>query len=157
MKKNVLYLILLILFNVFQLAAQSPLYQNVLVSDQGTGNGIGEANTSRNVAVDIIGNIYVVYSGSDGIRVSKSTNRGQSFLPSVQVSTDNLPAEITISSNGTLFVAWGNGGNIYLSKSNDSGSSFTTPQYVGSGSEPHVDTNGSKIYILPRIWFYPLL
>ena len=59
-------------------AAQAPLYSAVAVSGPGTGNSIGQANTSRNVAVDNAGAIYVVFLGSTGIRGAKSTRTAAS-------------------------------------------------------------------------------
>ena len=97
--------------------AQTPLYSDVLVSDVAdTGNSIGRANTSRNIAINKEGEIYVVYSGNSGIRVAKSSNRGQSFLPSVLVANAIGETEIAVNDRGDVFVAWLQGTSILFSK-----------------------------------------
>jgi gliding motility-associated-like protein len=151
-------------------SAQTPLYTEVLISDVGTNNTIGHANTSRNLTVASDGTIYAVFSGSQGIRVAKSTNRGQSFLPSVQVSPTLLAptsslvsgeeAEIEVSGNGTVYVAWNQGLTMYFSYSTDGGTTFSTPTVVGtptlsnlsqpSGNVPHMACYGNNVYLLPQ-------
>jgi hypothetical protein len=91
---NLLIIGLLIFSNAF---SQLPLYNGVTASDTGFSNDIGNANSSRNIAVSNDGVIYVVYTGSSGIRVSKSVNRGQSFLPSVSISAFNAEPEIIVN------------------------------------------------------------
>lgn len=133
--------------------AQTPLYTGVPVSDVGVGNNIGEANTSRNLSIDASGNIYVVFTGSQGIRVAKSTNRGQSFQPSVQVTPDDSEPEIEVADNGHIYVVWTNSfGNIMLSKSTNNGASFSTPTIVGIGGTgaPHMAVKGNKVYVVRR-------
>ena len=83
-------LLLFICFCLAVITSHAQLFSNVLVSDVGSGNNIGSANTDRNVGVDGAGNIYVVFEGSLGIRVAKSTNRGSSFSPSVQIAATNF-------------------------------------------------------------------
>lgn len=133
--------------------AQAPLYSSVAVSDVGTSNSIGNANSSRNVVVDNSGNLYIVFYGSNGIRVAKSTNRGQSFLPSVQVSTEANEAEIAISSNGTIHVSWQSPftSQLMISSSSNSASSFSTPTSLGGfGNSPHMATYGNMVYVLTQ-------
>ncbi|MET4074075.1 T9SS type A sorting domain-containing protein [Hymenobacter sp. UYCo722] len=131
-------------------AAQAPLYSAVAVSDAGTGNNIGQANTSRNVAVDNTGAIYVVFSGSTGIRVAKSTTRGQSYSASVLITTQNSEAEIHAASNGTIYVAWSNGTTVGFSYSTTAGASFSAPVTLGSGGPAHISSFGSNVYVLPQ-------
>ena len=38
--------------------AQTPLFSDIQVSDNGINNSIGSANTSRNIGIDLNGNIY---------------------------------------------------------------------------------------------------
>lgn len=131
-----------------------PLYTAVPVSDIGSPNGIGEANTSRNVAVAPDGSIFVVFSGSAGIRVAKSTNNGASFLSSVLVGQGNYEAEIEIASNGYIYVAWLAGMNVYFTSSTNNGNSFSIPAVIGSissGSGVHIASYGSNVYVLERI------
>lgn len=150
MKKiGVVILSIFVLINIGY--SQAPLYSNVLVSDVGASNTIGQANTSRNIAVDNVGNIYVVYSGSAGIRVSKSTNRGQSFSPSVLVSETNfIETEIAVSDNGTVHVAWSASSSVFISSSYDGGLSFSVPKNIGAGQTPHIATHNNSVYVLPR-------
>lgn len=140
--------------------AQTPLYTAVLVSDTGTNNNIGGANTSRNVGIDVNGNIYVAFTGSKGIRVAKSTNRGQSCLPSVQVSTENAEPEIEVADNGDVYVIWNsNNSRIRLSRSTDGGVTFSTPVTVGNpgaspfpgtNSVPHMAVKGNRVYVITQ-------
>lgn len=140
---------LLFILSTFFSSAQAPLYTDVLISDVGDNNGIGQANTSRNLAVDAIGNIYCVFVGSQGVRVAKSINRGQSFLPSVQVSTVvATEPEINIEANGYIYVTWSVSQTIYLSYSTNDGLSFSNPTSVGTGGTPHLTSYGPHVYIV---------
>ncbi|RNC88405.1 MAG: hypothetical protein ED556_04260 [Winogradskyella sp.] len=130
--------------------AQAPLYSGVPVSDFGTDNSIGSANTSRNVAIDNSGNIYVVYSNSIEIRIAKSVNGGQDFLPSVLVATaTNAEPELTVNDDGIVFVAWIANGNINLTRSVDQAASFETPEIIGASdvTRLHMANFGPNIYI----------
>ncbi|MDB9754683.1 T9SS type B sorting domain-containing protein [Winogradskyella sp.] len=154
--------ILVILMGTTSLYAQTLLFDGTPVSDLGNLNNIGKANTSRNIAIDNVGNIFVVFTGSEGIRVAKSTDRGASFLPSVIVSgaTLNIEPEIIINSQGTIFIAWVENNDIRLSKSVDQGLSYSAALVVGpitlSQVVPenietvHMATFGNNIYISER-------
>ncbi len=136
----------------FGAKAQAPLFSQVLVSDVGTNNNIGSANTSRNLAVDAQGNIGVVYIGSSGMRFAKSINRGQSFLPSVQISTATSGScEVEVADNGNVYVIYSNGSQISLFVSLDGGASFSGPNVLGPGSIPHIASYGSNVYVVPKI------
>ncbi|MCA0427934.1 MAG: hypothetical protein LCH37_10910, partial [Bacteroidetes bacterium] len=121
------------------------LYQKVLVSDVGTSNSIGNANTSRNIAIAPNGMIGVVYVGSQGVRFAKSTNRGQSFLPSIQLSTATSgEAEINLAANGNIYIVHGN--KIYISE--DEGNTFTSNTFSATSVPiPHVTSYGDNVYI----------
>lgn len=113
-------------------AHASPLYTNVQVSDSGTDNSLNYPNTTRKVAVAPNGNIYVVYYGTTGgIRVARSTNRGQSFSASVQVTSTASEPEIAVDANNVVYVAWGTASTDYISRSTDNGQTFSTPTAVG--------------------------
>lgn len=134
------------------LLGQAPLYDGIPVSDTGSDNNIGNANTSRNIAVDTNGSIYVVYTGDAGIRVSKSQDGGQSFLPSVLVSATNAEPGITVNNEGVVFVAWLESGNIMLSNSADGGMTFSVPASVGVGEiSVHMETYHSTVYLIDRL------
>lgn len=133
--------------------AMASLYGGVLVSDLGTGNNIGNANTSRNIAIDTTGVIFAAFTGSQGIRVAKSTNRGQSFTASVQVSSTNAEPEIAVGNNGYVYVCWDNGDSIYLSVSTNGAELFSTPVVVGVGGfeAVHMALYGSNVYLINRL------
>ena len=140
--------------------SQNPLFTGIPVSDIGVNNNIGKANTSRNIATDQLGNIYVVFTGSEGIRVAKSTNRGERFLSSILVANFNSEPEIAINSQGIIFVSWVEGTNIKLSRSEDQGASFSTGISIGSAAisqialeqfeTVHIATFDSNVYISDR-------
>jgi len=136
----------------FFATAQKPLFKRVLVSDVGINNNIGDANTSRNVAIAENGDIYAVFVGSEGVRVSKSINRGQSFLPSIQISdTEYTEPEIAINSEGIIFVSWAKSSNIFFSRSTNNGNTFSKPLNLGEAdtgtNSLHMSTYKSNVYI----------
>ena len=143
--KGLLLFVVLIFF--FKSNGQTPLYSGILVSDTGTVNNIGNANTSRKIAVSKSGIIYVVYTSAVGIRVTKSIDRGQGYLPSVSVTSTNSEAEIIVNDAGFVFVSWSESGNIMLSVSIDQGNTFSTPSVIGTGYlSVHLSVFGSNIY-----------
>lgn len=144
--------LLLFLLHTVCTLAQEPLLKHILVSDVGLGNNIGSANTSRNIAIDKDGTIYVAYTGSLGVRVAKSIDRGAAFLPSVQVDTGNYPPEIALGDDGIIYVAWMSGASIYLSRSLDNGVTFTDSNFVGLGTgfSPHMDVFEDNVYIVDQ-------
>jgi hypothetical protein len=149
--KNLIAIALMLLTAVMPVSGQSPLYSGVLVSDAGSGNSLGQANTSRNVAVDAQGNIGVVYVGSQGLRFAKSTNRGQSFQSSVKLSdVTSGDCEVNVADNGNIYVVYSNGSQISLFTSLDGGATFSAPNVIGSGGVPHVASYGSNVYVVPQ-------
>ncbi|MDG1729328.1 MAG: T9SS type B sorting domain-containing protein [Algibacter sp.] len=143
--------IILVILCTSQVKAQTPLFSAIPVSDEGVNNNIGNANTSRNVAIDSEGSIYVVYTGNKGIRVAKSVNRGQSFLPSVSVTTFNAEPEIIINDQDIVFIAWVESGNIMLSRSVDGGISYSMPVIVGAGLvSVHIAVFENHIYLVDK-------
>ncbi|MEW4923721.1 T9SS type B sorting domain-containing protein [Algibacter sp. 2305UL17-15] len=138
--------------------AQTPLYSNVQVNDNGsTSNRLGSASTTRNVGIDQNGNIYVVYLSPSDIRMSKSVDNGQSYLSSVAVGTSNLGnPEIAVSDNGHVFVSWVDAVNsqIFLSISTDGGLNFSSPKSLGEVAvgdiTAHMVTQGKSIYLVTR-------
>jgi hypothetical protein len=150
-KRTIRFLFLLGWFLITTVHGQSPLYSGVPVSDTGTGNNIGSANTSRNIVVNSIGTIFVVYAKGSEIRMASSLNGGQSFLPSVSViDTDNpnVEPEIAVNEAGVIFIAWAEGGSIHLIK--NTGIDFDNPTSFGIevGNRVHMSTYGSNVYII---------
>ncbi|MCZ8516550.1 S-layer homology domain-containing protein [Paenibacillus filicis] len=132
----------------------APLWNppgGVQVSDAGTSNSISQGNTSRKLAITPDGTIYVLFHGDAGIRVAKSTDRGNSFSPSVQINSSNLEAEIAASSNGNVYVIYSQSGSVYFSKSTDKGATFSTPVNIGAANGTvHMDTDDNYIYIIDQ-------
>ncbi|MFP4844670.1 T9SS type B sorting domain-containing protein [Winogradskyella sp. PE311] len=151
-----------ILISSYQLNSQTLLFNETPVSDVGVSNNIGKANTSRNIAIDNAGNIFVVFTGSNGIRVAKSEDRGATFLPSIQVSavTGNIEPEIIINNQGIIFVAWVENEEIKLSKSINAGLTYSSEIVVGpitisqvtfeDNETVHLSTFDNNLYITDR-------
>lgn len=133
-------------------AYSAVLHNAVQVSDIGISNTISEPNTSRNIGIDSNQNIFVVYHGADGVRISKSIDNGATFLPSIQITTTDAETEINISPTDKIYVAWISGGNIFISSSTDNGNSFSLPQNIGTSSSTtlHMATYNNHVYIIPR-------
>jgi len=151
-------LLLIILFlGLNSSFAQTPLFRQVQISDVGFGNNIGNANTSRNLAITDDGIIYAVFVGSEGVRVAKSINRGQSFLPSVQIdNARSVEPEIAVNNQGFVFVSWVASGSLFFSRSTDEGGTFSVPQVLGRvssggfGSVVHMTTFENNVYLRDR-------
>ncbi|MFP4440668.1 MAG: Ig-like domain-containing protein [Chloroflexaceae bacterium] len=128
------------------------LYPAVPVSDVGTGNSLAEPNSSRMVAVSSDGTIYVAYRGTSGVRVARSTNRGQSFAPSVQISATDAPVSIAVDANGLVYVAYVTAGQVMFSRSTDGGQTFSTPVSAGTSTASSVDiaADAPYVYVLPQ-------
>jgi hypothetical protein len=128
----------------------APLYSAVQVSDVGTGNTLAEPNGSRMVAVSPAGTVYVAYHGADGIRVARSTDGGQSFQASIQITATNAAVSVAVDYDGIVYVAFVTGDEAYLSRSDDEGLTFSAPSSVGAASATGVDiaTDAPYVYIL---------
>ncbi|MBU1189574.1 MAG: choice-of-anchor D domain-containing protein, partial [Gammaproteobacteria bacterium] len=134
-------------------ASAGLLFSGTAVSDAGTDNSIASGNTTRNLAVGADGTIYAVYRGATGgIRVARSVNRGASFQPSVQVSSQNFEAEIAVSTTGIIYVVWADSSSrARISRSLDDGLSFSAPIDAGPASTSvHMATDGSRVYLIDR-------
>ena len=159
-RKSLFGLVVFFIFSALFLPAPtahaSSLYTDVPVSDGFTDNSFNSPNTSRKVATAPNGIIYIVYHGaSAGIRVTRSTNRGQSFSASVQVTSTNAEAEIAVDANNIVYVAWGSGSNVQLSRSTDNGVTFSAPVALGRtypgglGDETaHIALDAPYVYII---------
>ncbi|MDO1502377.1 T9SS type B sorting domain-containing protein [Winogradskyella maritima] len=133
------------------LFSQTPLHSGVAVSDFGISNSIGSANTSKNLATDREGNIYVVYRTDSAIRLARSINGGESFLPSTLVRNfGSSDPEITVGDTGIIYVAWVENGVALLARSLDQGQTFGPPVTVGpmNSITLHMSTYGPNVYIL---------
>jgi hypothetical protein len=128
----------------------SPLHLDVPVSDIGTDNNLADSNTSRKLAVGADGTIYALFrSQTNGIRIAKSVDRGQSFGPSVRVDDDG-EAEIAIANDGDLHVTWIKAGNAVHKVSHDGGATFSSEVTVGPATSAHMAVDGDYVYVIPR-------
>ncbi|MBL8269846.1 Ig-like domain repeat protein [Steroidobacter sp.] len=128
----------------------SALHLDVAVSDIGTDNNIATSSTSRKLAVGADGTIYALFrSATNGIRVAKSIDRGQSFSASVQVSATDGEAEIGIANDGDLHVTWVSGSNAVHAISRDGGVTFSAPVTAGFATSAHMALDGDYVYIIP--------
>lgn len=134
-------------------ALPAALFVNVPVSPAGQTNAIATAATSHNVAVAPNGSIVVAYTGDNGIQVGRSTNRGQSFRPSVQVTDTNTEVDLEIARNGQIYVAWVEDSQVMISRSVDNGKTFSTPALVGMVDSNiiavHLAAQGQVVYLVP--------
>ncbi len=150
----------ILLSNTHKIQAQTSLFGSVKVSDSGTTNTIGSANTSRNIAINNNGTIYIVYRNSTEIRFSKSTNRGQTFSASsfiASVTDEHAEPEIAVNSNGTIFIAWKENEDILFCSSVNAGSSFLAPRVIDTQDTPfdkngvHMATFNAHVYLADEL------
>ena len=144
----------LFLFCSLNTYSQTPVFADVQVSDPDTsGNSIGSANTSRNIAVAPNGSIYVLYYNFDGIYIARSNDRGENFEPSIQLSdsiSGTTEPELAVSRNGVIYVAWTYRGSLWLTYSNNNGESYSVPEIKESIGDAriHMSTDGNNVYIV---------
>ncbi|WP_439132265.1 T9SS type B sorting domain-containing protein [Polaribacter sp.] len=155
-KKLIVALILLIVLLLSQnkTNAQTKLFSDIKVSDFGNTNSIGSANTSRNIAVDSKGNIYIVYFSGTGVRLAKSIDRGKSFLPSILIeNTLVVDPEININEDDRIYIAWIENSGVYFSYSNDEALNFTKPRLIGNNISGalHMSSYKNNIYIIDQL------
>ena len=144
--------ILFLCFFLLGSAQAVLLHDTTPVSDGSDGdNTIAFGNTTRNLAVGADGTIYAVYRGpAGGVRVARSTDRGASFQPSVQVAPGSFEAEIAVSTTGIVYVVWVESGQARVSRSLDGGQSFSAPVAAGtaSSSSMHMATDANRVYLI---------
>lgn len=118
-------------------------------SDCGSST-IANSNTTRKLAVSSNGTIYALFRNTDGIWVSKSTNRGLSFSSAVNVSAENKEAEIGTSANGKVYVVWNSNNSYVISSSSNGGTTWGSPVNAGtaSGAQAHMAISGDYIYLV---------
>jgi gliding motility-associated-like protein len=152
---NLFYSVLiLMLFFFCEINGQTKLYSDTPVSDFGNTNHIGSANTSRNIAVDSNGYIYVVYGTESSVRIAKSIDGGQSFLPSILISnTLFVDPEININENDIIYIAWTENAGIFFTSSTDSGVSFTNPRLISDNiaGGVHMSSYGNNVYLIDQL------
>ncbi len=127
------------------------LFSNTPVNDLLGTATINSASTSENITASTDGEIHVAYSGSAGVRVATSINRGMTFQASTLLSANNAQG-VAVKALGanTLYVTWvENDGMAYVSASTDSGLSFSPPQLVASGFSggPSLAAEGTNVYV----------
>ena len=93
------------------------------------------------------GNIYITWHRGNDIRVSRSTDNGDSFTTFVQPDGEAaIGSDITSDANGDVYHFWPNTslGRIFYAKSTNAGASFGSRQLV-------VDTNAHFDYPIPAM------
>jgi hypothetical protein len=126
-------------------------------------SSIAGSNTTRRIAVTSDGTIFASFASPEGIRISRSVDRGQSFGVASIVSSDVAVggAEIAVSSNDILYAAWisNDGGSLVarFSRSLDRGATWTQPvtsQPSNGGNfnfiSIHMAVDGDHIYAISR-------
>lgn len=124
-----------------------------------TASSIAGSNTTRKTAVTSDGTIFVLFSGPEGIRVSRSVDRGQNFgvasLVSLDISVGG--AEIAVSSNDILYATWvvfdGAQYAARFTRSLDRGASWSEPissAQIGSGQSIHMAVDGDFVYAIAQ-------
>ena len=94
------------------------------------------ANCGRVMAIDKVGNIYVVFSNGHDIWVRKSVDSGASFDSPVRINSSSagirLSPSVAVDTDGNIYIGWNTGYSgdpnnygIYFSKSTDGGASFS--------------------------------
>ncbi len=131
-----------------QAASANPLS----VSVDGGSKSMYSSNTTRKMVVDASGDIFLLYTGSTGNHVAKSTNGGVSFSTSSATVSPAVDAEIAVSSNGNLFVTYVESGTIKQRKSTDAGANWSAPVTVGTSAQTSVHTAVDReyVYVIPR-------
>lgn len=143
--------------------AEAVHFSSSIVSTGGTDNTLASSNTGRKVATNADGQIFVAYySTTRGVRVARSTNRGESFQTDVQVANEYGEPDIAIDPRTSyIYLAWVNAdSDLRFSRSTDGGLTFSTPTTIdndGTFSTFHmaalspyvylVRRNGTKVYI----------
>lgn len=132
------------------------LHSAVPVSDSDTDNTLTYPHTTRKLACGPDGTIYVVYrSPTSGIRLAKSTNRGESFDASVQISAVAYEAEVAVGSDEVVHVAYVVGTSAMYCRSTDGGATFSAPASVGNitngivATTLHIAVDAPYVYIVP--------
>jgi len=131
----------------------APLFTAVPVSDANTDNSIAFPNTARKVATGPDGTIYVTYYGlTGGTRVARSTNRGQSFQASVQLTALSLECEIAVDRNGVVHVAGVDSDHVLYTRSTDGGQNFAPMESIAdlAAISVHMSVDAPFVYLVPR-------
>ncbi len=142
---------LTLLLVLAQGATASLLYNNVMVNDVQRGNTIGHPDSSRNIAVDSSGAIFVAFHGTNGIRVAKSTDRGATFRASVLVTNVNAQCELAVDHQNALNLVWkAADGTIHFSRSTNQ-LNFAAPNPVCSSDVPaRLAVDAPYVYLIPQ-------
>lgn len=121
-----------------------------------TESSLASSNTTRKLAVSTSGVIFALFYGPEGIRVSRSEDRGASFGPAIQVDPGSFEAEIGISADDTLFIVWNDGITAFIARSTDFGSSWTKNEVGVISTENsfnmtiHMAVDGEYVYLVSK-------
>ncbi len=133
--------------SVVNITVNANVNTSVLVGEGSTSN----SNTTRNIAADGQGNIYVAYHSNSGIYVSNSTDNGHTFKNPIEISDTSSEVELSISGS-QIFIAWVENGHAMISRSIDSGEHYSSPINVGSmnSAQVHMASDGSNVYLIAQ-------
>jgi len=114
------------------------------------------SSTSRNIAINSKGNIFVAYRNSNGIFVTKSEDSGMTFSDPLLVSDMSFEVSINISNNDNIYLTWVDDENdsLYFSRSIDDGKTFEVAKKIGTFSDEssiHIASDSEHIYILSQM------
>jgi hypothetical protein len=133
-----------------QTAASATITE--ITIDSASDRKLFPSNTSRKIAVSPNGTIFLLYSGTAGNYVAKSTDGGATFSTSSSTVTPAGEAEIAVSSNGDVFLAWVVSNEVKVIRSTDSGATWGSVVDAGSltTSAIHMAVDREYVYILNR-------
>lgn len=96
------------------------------------------------------GNVYVAwteFAGDNAVLFARSTDRGSTFGPSVQLSVPvsfggpayeypGVGTQIAVGPGGEVYVAWADSTRLWFTRSLDGGTTFSTPVRVSQANRP---------------------
>lgn len=92
------------------------------------------------------------FSGTRGIKLTKSTNDGVNWTDAVQVSdqtTGNQGSDVAVGLDGEVYVTWlrGNFSDdiVMFDKSTNGGNTFTTDKIIAQGTSPNIPISSSGV------------
>ena len=112
-------------------------------------------DTDRTPGSPFYNNIYVSwtrFSGSTGIKLTKSTNAGVNWTSAVNISepaSSGQGSDVVVGLDGEIYVSWLGGTAtddiVYFDKSTDGGNSFGVDKIITTGATPEITISSSGI------------
>lgn len=129
--------------------------RNLSGEGQNPERNISNSDTPSNepsIAIDSLGNIFVVWSSTTELNISHSLDGGVNFSNPIKLPVNTIvePA-ISISRAGRIEVVWSTFNDIFYSSSSDNGETFSTPRSIYTSENtvqrPDIQSEGDVIYI----------